>query len=156
AKELVGALAEAQPHLTTEPKVWLHGSGADDVTSMEHALKRLSGEMLKHGDCELPTVSDRALLIYTSGTTGLPKAANISHHRLLMWSLWFAGMMDTRASDRMYNCLPMYHSVGGIVATGAVLVNGGSVVIRDKFSAGQFWNDITHWDCTLFQYIGEL
>ena len=51
------------------------------------------------------------------------------------WSHWFAGMMDTRPSDRMYNCLPMYHSVGGVVATGAVLVNGGSVVIREKFSA---------------------
>ena len=35
----------------------------------------------------------------------------------------------------MYNCLPMYHSVGGVVATGAVLVGGGSVVIREKFSA---------------------
>ena len=29
----------------------------------------------------------------------------------------------------------MYHSVGGVVATGAVLVSGGSVVIREKFSA---------------------
>jgi fatty-acyl-CoA synthase len=50
----------------------------------------------------------------------------------------------------------MYHSVGGVVATGAVLTRGGSVVIRDKFSASQFWNDIVRWDCTLFQYIGEL
>jgi fatty-acyl-CoA synthase len=56
----------------------------------------------------------------------------------------------------MYNCLPMYHSVGGAVATGAVLVNGGSVVIRDKFSAAAFWEDIRRYDCTMFQYIGEL
>ena len=81
------------------------------------------------------TIDDRALYIYTSGTTGLPKAANVSHYRLMTWSHWFAGMMDTRPDDRMYNCLPMYHSVGGVVATGAVLVNGGSVVIREKFSA---------------------
>ena len=156
AKELRSAFLDAQRHLTTEPRVWLHGSSADDFTSMEHVLTRVSGEMLDHAERAPPAVSDRALLIYTSGTTGLPKAANISHHRLLMWSLWFAGMMDTRPSDRMYNCLPMYHSVGGIVATGAVLVNGGSVVIRDKFSARQFWEDVTQWDCTLFQYIGEL
>jgi fatty-acyl-CoA synthase len=56
----------------------------------------------------------------------------------------------------MYNCLPMYHSVGGVVAIGATLVNGGSVVLRDKFSVQSFWNDIDEWDCTLFQYIGEL
>ena len=102
------------------------------------------------------TIDDRALYIYTSGTTGLPKAANISHARLLQWSLWFAGMMDTRTDDRMYNCLPMYHSVGGVLATGAVLAGGGSVVVRESFSARQFWPDVVRWDCTLVQYIGEL
>ena len=102
------------------------------------------------------TIADRALYIYTSGTTGLPKAANISHARLMQWSHWFAGLMDTDASDRLYNCLPMYHSVGGVLATGAVLADGGSVVLRESFSASQFWNDVVRWDCTLFQYIGEL
>ena len=102
------------------------------------------------------TLDDRALFVYTSGTTGLPKAAIVSHFRLMNWAHWFAGMMDTRPDDRMYNCLPMYHSVGGAVATGAVLVNGGSVVIRDGFSADAFWDDIRRHGCTIFQYIGEL
>ena len=103
------------------------------------------------------TIEDQALYIYTSGTTGLPKAANVSHARLMQWSHWFAGMMDTRPSDRMYNCLPMYHSVGGVLATGAALVAGGSVVIREQFSARHFWDRRrSRWDCTLFQYIGEL
>jgi fatty-acyl-CoA synthase len=56
----------------------------------------------------------------------------------------------------MYDCLPLYHPAGGLVATGAVLLNGGSVVIRERFSAREFWDDIVRWDCTLFQYIGEL
>jgi fatty-acyl-CoA synthase len=50
----------------------------------------------------------------------------------------------------------MYHSVGGVVATGAALVNGGSVLIRQRFSASRFWDDVVECDCTLFQYIGEL
>jgi fatty-acyl-CoA synthase len=29
-------------------------------------------------------------------------------------------------------------------------------VLRDKFSAREFWDDVVRWDCTLFQYIGEL
>jgi fatty-acyl-CoA synthase len=41
------------------------------------------------------------------------------------------------------------------VATGAILVSGGSVVIREKFSAREFWDDIARWNCTIFQYIGE-
>ena len=56
----------------------------------------------------------------------------------------------------MYDCLPMYHSVGGVVATGAMLVRGGAVLIRDRFSARHFWDDAYDGDCTMFQYIGEL
>jgi fatty-acyl-CoA synthase len=101
-------------------------------------------------------MTDRALLIYTSGTTGLPKAANVSHGRILEWSYWFAGMMDAQPDDRLYNCLPMYHSTGGVVAIGSMLVSGGSVVIKDRFSASRFWDDVVRGDCTIFQYIGEL
>jgi fatty-acyl-CoA synthase len=102
------------------------------------------------------TIDDLALYIYTSGTTGLPKAAKVSHARVMQWSHWFAGMMEVTPADRMYNCLPMYHSVGGVQAPGAMLVAGGSVAIREKFSASEFWCDVVRWDCTIFQYIGEL
>ena len=64
--------------------------------------------------------------------------------------------METDNTDRLYNCLPMYHSVGGVCAIGAVLVRGGTVVIRRRFSASRFWQDIVDTDCTIFQYIGEL
>ena len=90
------------------------------------------------------------------GTTGLPKAVNISHARVLEWSLWFAGLMDIGPDDRMYDCLPMYHSIGGVVAVGAMLVHGGSVLIRPSFSASRFWDDVADGGCTVFQYIGEL
>ena len=80
-------------------------------------------------------IGDRALLIYTSGTTGLPKAASISHRRILNWGGWFAGLLDAAPDDRLYDCLPVYHSVGGIVAPCSMLSAGGSVVLADKFSA---------------------
>jgi fatty-acyl-CoA synthase len=86
----------------------------------------------------------------------MPKAANINHYRVMLASCAFAGVMDTRPTDRMYNCLPMYHTTGGVVATGALLHRGGSVVIREKFSAREFWDDVVRHECTLFQYIGEL
>ena len=111
---------------------------------------------LSAGEARDVTVRDPALLIYTSGTTGLPKAAFVSHHRVMSWSGWFAGLLDARADDRLYDCLPMHHSVGGVVASGAMLMAGASVVIAPKFSARRFWDDIVRWDCTLFQYIGEL
>jgi fatty-acyl-CoA synthase len=158
AAELFEQSQSAAAHLATRPKIWVHGteSGNVEFPQIQREIERYSAERLTAAEHRGVTIADRALAIYTSGTTGLPKAANTSHHRLLQWSLWFAGLINTGPSDRMYNCLPMYHSVGGVVATGATLVNGGSVVIRDKFSVQNFWNDICEWDCTLFQYIGEL
>jgi fatty-acyl-CoA synthase len=49
----------------------------------------------------------------------------------------------------------MYHSVGGVLVPGAALIAGSSLVIRDKFSARNFWSDVVRWDCTIIQYIGE-
>ena len=153
--ELLTVLEGAQPNLTENAKVWLHGADGP-LTSIEREVECYSGTHLADTEAQPVTIRDRALLIYTSGTTGLPKAAIVSHHRLVQWSFWFAGLMDTSPADRMYDCLPMYHSIGGVVATGAMLVRGGSVVIREKFSAHEFWDDVVNWDCTLFQYIGEL
>jgi fatty-acyl-CoA synthase len=154
--EFAAALAAVGPRLAPEIQYWAHGVGRHGLPRIDAASAGFSGVSILASQCPLPSIADRALYIYTSGTTGLPKAANVSHFRLMQWSHWFAGLLDTRSTDRMYNCLPMYHSVGGVVAIGATLVNGGSVLLRQKFSARQFWDDIVDWDCTLFQYIGEL
>jgi fatty-acyl-CoA synthase len=149
------ALEAARQDLKLEPKVWsTSGSawGADLAAALDAADP---GPLLcsKRGEV---TIDDRALLIYTSGTTGLPKAANISHRRILNWGSWFAGLSDASAEDRLYDCLPLFHSVGGVAAPCSMLFAGGSVVLAEKFSATKFWDDIVHFDCTMFQYIGEL
>jgi fatty-acyl-CoA synthase len=143
APELLGQLDVTA--LKSNPKIWLHGQ---DFEIEDYSAEPPSARGV--------TVNDQALYIYTSGTTGLPKAALVSHARILQWSLWFAGMLDASPQDRMYNCLPLYHSVGGVLAPGAILAAGGSMVTREKFSASQFWNEVIGWDCTLVQYIGEL
>jgi fatty-acyl-CoA synthase len=156
AAELIIAFESARTELADSPQIWVHGCDHAGLPRIDHALNSLSSEPLPAHKLPPVGIEDRALYIYTSGTTGLPKAAIVSHHRVMRWSLWFGALMDVRASDRMYDCLPMYHSVGGIVAIGALLAHGRSVVIREKFSAREFWDDVTRYDCTLLQYIGEL
>ncbi len=154
AAELSGELRAALAQLASPPKIWSHGG--DDGAGVDRDVEALSPGRLSEAERRGVGIADRALYIYTSGTTGLPKAAKVSHQRLLQWSLWFAGLINAGPGDRMYDCLPMYHSIGGVVATGSLLVRGGSVAIRDRFSAQHFWDDVVGWDCTLFQYIGEL
>ncbi|MEK9279539.1 MULTISPECIES: long-chain-acyl-CoA synthetase [unclassified Bradyrhizobium] len=155
AHDLTEALDGATPHLKTRAKIWTHGDARSE-RAIDVALAALDDGPLsqeEHGDV---TIDDRALLIYTSGTTGLPKAASISHRRILNWGFWFAGLAGATPQDRLYDCLPLFHSVGGIVAPCSMLAAGGSVVIAERFSASNFWHDIVRHDCTLFQYIGEL
>ena len=155
ADDLADLFETALPHLNRAPKIWIHGGHAGHA-GIEAALDRSDGSPLSPAERRGVTINDRALLIYTSGTTGLPKAAGISHRRILNWGGWFAGLTNASIEDRLYDCLPLYHSVGGIVAPCSMLSAGASVVLSDKFSASHFWRDIVRWDCTLFQYIGEL
>jgi fatty-acyl-CoA synthase len=152
-RELRHILGEALASTHIEAVVWNH-SPSDPLFGQDSDA--FSSSPLSADEAPLPRLEDRALCIYTSGTTGLPKAANVSHFRIMTWSYWFAGILNIGSDDRMLNCLPMYHSVGGITAIGSVLVNGGSVALLEKFSASRFWDDVVRWDCTLFQYIGEL
>ena len=151
APVLDAAYAGAAERLDRKPAVQrLDTAGGLDLSAFSDAPLSLEEAS------RTASLSDRALLIFTSGTTGLPKAANVSHARVLTWCGWFAGMMDAGPQDRLYNCLPMYHSVGGVVAVGGVLLQGGSVFVRERFSASAFWDEVAAYDCTLFQYIGEL
>jgi fatty-acyl-CoA synthase len=156
AAELLDVFATTRPLLKTAPSIWLHGGEVSQHTRIERHVEGLSGGPLSAAERPPLTIEDRALYIYTSGTTGLPKAANVNHYRVMLACFGFAGVMATKATDRMYNCLPMYHTAGGLCATGSLLINGGSVILREKFSAREFWNDVVRHECTLFQYIGEL
>jgi fatty-acyl-CoA synthase len=144
AEEMAAALGD------TTAQVWRHGAAFSQV------IDSFDGGALRDDEKRDVTLNDRALLIYTSGTTGLPKAAHVSHRRVMSWTHWFAGMTGAGPDDRLYNCLPMYHSVGGVVASGAVLLGGGAVIVREKFSASRFWDDVAESGATVFQYIGEL
>ena len=150
------AVREIRPLLDAGVECWVNGEAGGDLPRLDEAVAGLPGEALRDSEVQAPSLEDRALCIYTSGTTGLPKAANVSHFRVMQWSHWFAGLIDVQPEDRMYDCLPMYHSVGGVVATGATLVGGGTVVLRERFSASGFWKDVVAERCTLFQYIDEL
>ncbi|HLI21134.1 MAG TPA: long-chain-acyl-CoA synthetase, partial [Stellaceae bacterium] len=158
AQALLPALEAVVDQLAPGIRIWVCGADAarEDWPSFETAIAHYSEAPLSPAECPPPSVKDIALLIYTSGTTGAPKAARVTHGRIVEWSHWFAGMMAARPEDRLYDCLPLYHSTGGVVAIGAMLVSGGSVLIRVRFSASRFWDDVVDGGCTIFQYIGEL
>jgi fatty-acyl-CoA synthase len=150
--QIADEVASVLPQIGEGVHVWSHGAPVGKWPQVETARESFVGAGLP----ALPQPMSRALLLYTSGTTGLPKAANVSHYRLMQWSAWFAGLLAAGPADRLYDCLPLYHSTGGIAAPGAMLAAGGSTILRRKFSARRCWGEVRETGSTLFVYVGEL
>ena len=94
--------------------------------------------------------------IFTSGTTGLPKAA-IMKHRKAMWVAYgYAALFRFTPKDRLYITLPMYHSAATTIGFGIMITTGCAIVLKRKFSASRFWDDVKENNVTTFQYVGEL
>src|SRR6202022_2921079 len=90
ADDLAAVFETARPHVKRAPKIWIHGNSHE--AGIEAVLEKIDGSPLSSAERRGVTINDRALLIYTSGTTGLPKAASVSHRRILNWGGWFAGL----------------------------------------------------------------
>ena len=150
----------ARPYAEKTLMLWVLGLNAEDEASerrgLDAGVRGTSGVRPDRSLRAGMTNRDTALYIYTSGTTGLPKAARIPHSRARTYMRAFAGATASTEKDRLYCVLPLYHSTGGLVGVGSVLLNGGSVILRRKFSATGFWPDVVESGATTFVYIGEL
>ena len=153
---LIDGFRTTEPHVTEAPHFWCHGASLEGYERLDTKLDQLPKTPIADADLPRLTIEDKCLYVYTSGTTGLPKAANINHYRVQGIMFGFNGAMKMRPEDRVYVCLPMYHTSGGVLGPGAALTAGASVVLRERFSASMFWDDIVKNDCTIFVYIGEL
>ena len=147
---------QAKGQLEQPMKQWVLGQAHGDQRDLTQALKSCSQLPPDKSVRDGMVAKDTALLIFTSGTTGLPKAARVTHVRAQLYMRGFAGATGASENDRIYVALPLYHATGGLCALGAALLNGGSVVVKKKFSASHFWEDVVAENCTMFVYIGEL
>ena len=153
---LVDSMGTAGPHLVAGPSYWCHGASAEGYQRLDTQIDSLPKTEIPESELPRLTIEDRCLFVYTSGTTGLPKAANINHYRVQGIMYAFNAAMRVKPDDRIYVCLPLYHTSGGVLGPGAALTAGASVVLRERFSSSLFWDDVVRRKCTIFLYIGEL
>ncbi|XP_006086096.2 very long-chain acyl-CoA synthetase [Myotis lucifugus] len=156
--ELQAAVEEVLPSLKKDDVSIYYvsrTSNTDGVDSFLDKVDEVSTEPVPDSWRSEVTFSTPALYIYTSGTTGLPKAAMINHHRL-----WYATGLSlisrVTKDDIIYTTLPLYHSAALMIGLHGCIVAGATLVLRNKFSASQFWDDCRKYNVTVIQYIGEL
>lgn len=76
------------------------------------------------------SLDDRtAVVLFTSGSEGMPKAVALTHTNLLANLRQMLAVTDIMDTDRLFNCLPLFHSFGLTVGTILPLVRGLYVFI---------------------------
>jgi fatty-acyl-CoA synthase len=95
------------------------------------------------------------MVIYTSGTTGLPKGINNNHMKLCFVGLGVSTNLGLGADDVGYACMPLFHSNAIFIGLMPAFWVGGSIGIRERFSASNFVPDVFKYGVTYWNYVGE-
>ncbi len=158
-EELTEALNEIREELSLqdgEDYLYVADSGANPPPNWAVSLDSRGANNSNPTETASVRLKDTAFFIFTSGTTGMPKAAVVSHKRIMPAALMSAALLQRiDQNDRMYNCLPLYHGTGLIVGLASAFAVGASSVIKRRLSVSAFWDDIREHGCTSFVYIGE-
>jgi len=95
------------------------------------------------------------MVIYTSGTTGLPKGINNNHFKLLVIGRTAARSLGLGPDDVGYACMPLFHSNSIFLGFHPAFHAGGTICLRERFSASGFVPDVLRYGVTFWNYVGE-
>jgi fatty-acyl-CoA synthase len=154
--ELAAAYDSARACKLGDIRAWVFEGEMDGAEDFSAALASRPSERPDPLVRDSVKPEDPVLKMFTSGTTGLPKAALMTHIRALYYLHVFAIVAKARETDRMMMVLPLYHATGGLCGVGCAICFGGALIIRNRFSATNFWPDAVRFKATLFMYVGEL
>jgi len=100
---------------------------------------------------ESPSPETLLFLIFTSGSTAAPKAAKCSQRRLA----GAATQMGFRRTDVLYCPMPLAHGNALSSVLFPALASGARVVLRDKFSATIWLDDVRRHGVTFTNTVGR-
>jgi fatty-acyl-CoA synthase len=103
----------------------------------------------------LPPADALFMLIFTSGTTGAPKAVRCSQGTVGLRAARMAATTGMTAADTVYIAMPMFHSNSIVAGWGPALAGGATMVLKRRFSASEFLDDVRAGGVTYTNYVGK-
>jgi fatty-acyl-CoA synthase len=133
------------------------GSGPQGAADLEESIAL---EIAKPGESlDSPGVKvgpeTNLMVIYTSGTTGLPKGINNNHFKLLVIGLNVSRQLGLGPDDVGYACMPLFHSNAMFLGFQPAFHVGGTLAMRERFSASSFLPDVLRYGVSYWNYVGE-
>jgi crotonobetaine/carnitine-CoA ligase len=95
-------------------------------------------------------------ILYTSGTTGLSKGVVLCHNAFIFLARLIAGFRRLGPDDILYTFLPLFHGNAQMLSVMNAVVADSQLVLRDRFKASNFWDEIRQFGATQFNYLGAV
>ena len=93
--------------------------------------------------------SDVACILYTSGSTSTPKGVQLQHYALIE-NMWGIGeRQHLRAGDRLWLAVSLFWGLGCENALFALMTHAGTIVLQERFDAGEAIDLIEGEGCTV-------
>ncbi|MCE3550644.1 AMP-binding protein [Pseudonocardia sp. RS11V-5] len=102
-----------------------------------------------------PTAPGDLLAIsYTSGTTGRSKGVRVPHAQAFTYAHWDEHLLGPGTTTLV--TLPMFHLSGQWFGLYQGLITGARCVVRPRFSASAFWDEVRTHDVTYTLLLGAM
>ena len=143
------------PLLHSLEHVVVLGAGALDGVRC-HSYAELSE--ITRGRPEMQVApQDHAVILFTSGTTGPSKGAVLSHRSHFRLASHVHDLMGYGEDEVLFNMFPLYHVNARYTSVlTAMLLDRGTCVLHDRFSASRFWDICRAEGVTAFNFMGAL
>ena len=103
-----------------------------------------------------PTSADVGCIMYTSGTSGPAKGVLMPHAHCALYGIGAIEAIGLGPGDVYYICLPLFHANGLLMQLAATLLAGIPAVIRPRFSASAWLDDIRTHRATVTNTLGAV
>lgn len=123
-----------------------------DVDEIRSSLPEFDGELLRN--CA-PDGSRPLFLLFTSGSTSAPKAVVCTNERMATTAVRAGQIYGVDRNEVCYSPMPLFHGNALMACWGPALAVGATLVLRRKFSASGFLEDVREYGCTYFTYVGR-
>lgn len=136
------------------------GAGADAIDQLTKAgwSASLWDELLEGNDRIFPTPAhvELASIFFTSGTTGPSKGVAMPQAQMYFFADEVVALTRLTSADTYMTVTPLFHGNAQFMAAYPALVAGASLVIRSKFSASRWVDQVREQAVTVTNFIGVM
>ncbi|WP_244928944.1 AMP-binding protein [Nocardioides sp. W7] len=103
-----------------------------------------------------PDARDLTAVFFTSGTTGLSKGVSMPNAQMNFFSELTRCLTRFTEDDTWLSVTPLFHGNAQYMAVYPALIAGGRVVIRSRFSASRWVDQLREHDVTVTNFLGVM